>query len=50
MKESLNWAETNYVDSGVEEDLGAIASTTSVELDSDLGGESTELHFNSALY
>lgn len=46
MSERINYAETN---SSVQEDLGAIANATSVELDQNIVGGTTELTFNSAL-
>lgn len=49
MKEQLKWAETGYADSGVAEDLGAIASSSSIEFDSDLGGKPADIDFNSAV-
>lgn len=48
MRESLNSSE-GYQTRTVEEDLGAIAGATSIELSSDFGGDSTELVFNSAV-
>jgi hypothetical protein len=47
MNEQIKYAETSY---DVQDDLGAIASAANVEIDPGIGGASTEIEFNSALY